>query len=227
MKIDGIDKTIIKMLVNDARTPVLSIARKVGVSGAAIHQRLKKLEKSKLIGGYKLIVNPKSLGYTTTAFVGLIHKYINMFAFKKVCGSTIKEALVPGSKGYSSGGESKIPARKMSETKAPAYPGNGKFIKIQKLRHRKRMEILDTSSSSSSPSDYEVALPLPTTFYILLSFRQDDEHEPEDLVGKEQNDPEEQEEEDDDEEDDNTKDSFIEEEVLAEDCVAKADTSKE
>ncbi|QNM87135.1 Lrp/AsnC ligand binding domain-containing protein [Polaribacter pectinis] len=71
MKIDGIDKTIIKMLINDARTPVLSIARKVGVSGAAIHQRLKKLEKSKLIEGYKMIVNPKSLGYTTTAFIGV------------------------------------------------------------------------------------------------------------------------------------------------------------
>jgi Lrp/AsnC family transcriptional regulator for asnA, asnC and gidA len=71
MKIDGIDKTIIKMLVNDARTPVLSIARKVGISGAAIHQRLKKLEKSKLIDSYRMIVNPKSLGYTTIAFVGV------------------------------------------------------------------------------------------------------------------------------------------------------------
>ena len=50
MKIDGIDKIIIKSLVKDARTPILTIARKVGVSGAAIHQRLKKLDKSNLIG---------------------------------------------------------------------------------------------------------------------------------------------------------------------------------
>ena len=71
MKIDGIDKIIIKRLVKDARTPVLSIAREVGISGAAIHQRLKKLEKSQLIEGYKMIINPKSLGYTTTAFVGV------------------------------------------------------------------------------------------------------------------------------------------------------------
>ncbi|WP_439131495.1 Lrp/AsnC ligand binding domain-containing protein [Polaribacter sp.] len=71
MKIDGIDKIIIKRLVKDARTPVLSIAREVGISGAAIHQRLRKLEKSKLIDGYKMIINPKSLGYTTTAFVGI------------------------------------------------------------------------------------------------------------------------------------------------------------
>lgn len=71
MKIDGIDKIIIKRLVKDARTPILSIAREVGISGAAIHQRLKKLEKSKLIDGYKMVINPSSLGYTTTAFVGI------------------------------------------------------------------------------------------------------------------------------------------------------------
>jgi Lrp/AsnC family transcriptional regulator, regulator for asnA, asnC and gidA len=71
MKIDGIDKIIIKRLVEDARTPILSIAREVGISGAAIHQRLKKLEKSALIDGYKMVINPRSLGYTTTAFVGI------------------------------------------------------------------------------------------------------------------------------------------------------------
>ena len=71
MKIDGIDKVIIKRLVKDARTTILSIAREVGISGAAIHQRLRKLEKSKLIEGYTMIINPKSLGYNTTAFVGV------------------------------------------------------------------------------------------------------------------------------------------------------------
>jgi len=71
MKIDGIDKIIIRRLVKDARTPVLSIAREVGISGAAIHQRLRKLEKSKLIDGYKMVINPKALGYTTSAFIGI------------------------------------------------------------------------------------------------------------------------------------------------------------
>ena len=71
IKIDGIDKIIIKRLVEDARTPVLGIAREVGISGAAIHQRLRKLEKSQLIDGYRMVLNPKSLGYTTTAFVGV------------------------------------------------------------------------------------------------------------------------------------------------------------
>ena len=69
--IDGIDKKILRALMEDARTPVLEIARQVGISGAAIHQRLRKLEKSGLIAGSKFIVNPKVLGYTTMAYVGI------------------------------------------------------------------------------------------------------------------------------------------------------------
>ena len=69
--IDGIDKQILRALMEDARTPILEIGRHVGISGAAIHQRLRKLEKSGLISGSKFIVNPKILGYTTMAFVGI------------------------------------------------------------------------------------------------------------------------------------------------------------
>ncbi|MCK7589166.1 Lrp/AsnC ligand binding domain-containing protein [Subsaxibacter sp. CAU 1640] len=71
IEIDGIDKEILRALMEDARTPVLEIARKVGISGAAIHQRLRKLEKSGLIAGSKFVINPKVLGYTTMAFVGI------------------------------------------------------------------------------------------------------------------------------------------------------------
>ena len=61
--IDGIDKKILRSLISDARTPILEIARNVGISGAAIHQRLRKLEKSGLIAGSKFVINPKVLGY--------------------------------------------------------------------------------------------------------------------------------------------------------------------
>jgi len=71
LHIDGIDKTILKHLMKDARTPILSIAREIGISGAAIHQRLRKLESSGLISGSKFVINPKILGYNTMAFVGV------------------------------------------------------------------------------------------------------------------------------------------------------------
>ena len=71
LKIDGIDKMILNRLMVDARTPILGIAREVGISGAAIHQRLRKLEATGLIAGSRLIIDPKVLGYKTLAFVGI------------------------------------------------------------------------------------------------------------------------------------------------------------
>ena len=71
VQIDGIDKKILRALMADARTPILEIARGVGVSGAAIHQRLRKLEKSGLLSGSKFVINPRVLGFTTMAFVGI------------------------------------------------------------------------------------------------------------------------------------------------------------
>ena len=71
IQIDGIDKKILRALMEDARTPILEIARSVGISGAAIHQRLRKLEKSGLISGSKFVLNPKVLGFTTMAYIGI------------------------------------------------------------------------------------------------------------------------------------------------------------
>ena len=69
--IDGIDKIIIKNLLQDARTPIQVIASVAGISGAAVHQRLKKLEKAKVISGSQIILNPKILGFKTVAFIGV------------------------------------------------------------------------------------------------------------------------------------------------------------
>ena len=71
VKIDGIDKKILRYLMEDARRPILEIARNIGISGAAIHQRLRKLESSGLIAGSKFVINPKVLGYSTMAYIGI------------------------------------------------------------------------------------------------------------------------------------------------------------
>tara|TARA_R100000935_G_C2769764_1_gene137172 strand:+ start:106 stop:576 length:471 start_codon:yes stop_codon:yes gene_type:complete len=91
--IDGIDKTILNYLMEDARKPILEIARSIGISGAAIHQRLRKLEKAGLIEGSKLMINPRVLGYKTLAFVGVyLDKAVsNPQAVKKL--SLIPEVL--------------------------------------------------------------------------------------------------------------------------------------
>ena len=71
LKLDGIDKKILKMLMENSRRPILEIAKNIGISGAAIHQRLRKLEAQNLIIGSSIQINTKLLGYTTMAFIGI------------------------------------------------------------------------------------------------------------------------------------------------------------
>ena len=48
-QIDDIDKKILSHLVKNARVPFLEIARECGISGAAIHQRVRKMEENGII----------------------------------------------------------------------------------------------------------------------------------------------------------------------------------
>ena len=69
--LDAIDSKILKYLVKNARMPFLEIARECGISGAAIHQRIRKLHESGVILGSRLVVNPKMLGFDVCAFIGI------------------------------------------------------------------------------------------------------------------------------------------------------------
>lgn len=71
VQIDEIDKKILNLLSADARTPFLEVARKCGVSGAAIHQRVGKLEAAGMFKGSCYVMNEVALGYTTCAYVGV------------------------------------------------------------------------------------------------------------------------------------------------------------
>ena len=68
-QIDETDQKILSFLVKNARMPFLEIARACGVSGAAIHQRVKKMENLGIITGSRLLVKPQTLGLNVCAFV--------------------------------------------------------------------------------------------------------------------------------------------------------------
>lgn len=70
-ELDKIDQKILSCLVKNARKPFLEIARECGVSGAAIHQRVKKMENMGVITGSRLLVKPQALGLSVCAFVGV------------------------------------------------------------------------------------------------------------------------------------------------------------
>ena len=69
--IDATDQKILGFLVKNARMPFLEIARECGVSGAAIHQRVKRLEANGVITGSGLLVKHQALGLNICAFVSV------------------------------------------------------------------------------------------------------------------------------------------------------------
>jgi Lrp/AsnC family transcriptional regulator, regulator for asnA, asnC and gidA len=70
----GIDKTdleILRTLQSNARTPFLEMARRLGVSGATVHERVRAMERKGIIEGFTTRLNQKLLGYGVTAIVGV------------------------------------------------------------------------------------------------------------------------------------------------------------
>lgn len=68
---DNIDKEIITILQENARTPLKVIAEKTFLSSPAISARIERLEKEGIITGYSAKVNLLKLGYHITAFINL------------------------------------------------------------------------------------------------------------------------------------------------------------
>ena len=66
---DAIDKKIIKILQDNARTPIKDIANMVSLSSPAVSTRIAKLEKDGVIQAYNLRLNRERLGYHIIAFV--------------------------------------------------------------------------------------------------------------------------------------------------------------
>jgi DNA-binding Lrp family transcriptional regulator len=56
-QLDKIDQQLIGLLRQNARAPVAFLSKKLGVSRATVQNRMARLEKSKTITGYSIIVN--------------------------------------------------------------------------------------------------------------------------------------------------------------------------
>jgi len=69
--IDKLDRQILALLMEDAKTPYTDIAKKLFVSGGTIHVRMKKLEQMGIVKGSNLVVDYTKLGYDISAFLGI------------------------------------------------------------------------------------------------------------------------------------------------------------
>ena len=69
--IDGVDRAILDLLVEDGRRTMTEIAVRVGLSPSAVKRRVDRLERVGVISGYPVLLAPGKLGTTLEAFVEL------------------------------------------------------------------------------------------------------------------------------------------------------------
>jgi Lrp/AsnC family leucine-responsive transcriptional regulator len=69
--IDDISLKILKILQKKARISNAEVARQVGMAPSAVLERIRKLEKSGLIDGYEVRLNPERFGKSQVAFIHL------------------------------------------------------------------------------------------------------------------------------------------------------------
>ena len=68
---DDIDRKILKLLQENARTSLKTIAEKTFLSSPAVSSRIERMEREGIILGYEAQVDPIKLGYHILAFINL------------------------------------------------------------------------------------------------------------------------------------------------------------
>lgn len=67
--LDSKDRRILELVQRDAKTAQAEIAKQVGLSTAAVNERLRKLEHAGFIRRWTAVVDPQAVGATVGAFV--------------------------------------------------------------------------------------------------------------------------------------------------------------
>ena len=69
--LDQIDNKILALLMDNARVPVTTIARQIGIARTTVIARIQSLEKREVIAGYGVKLNPVMYQPMVRAYVGL------------------------------------------------------------------------------------------------------------------------------------------------------------
>ncbi len=67
--LDAKDRNILALIQRDGKMSQALIAKHVGLSTAAVNERLKKLEQAGVIRRFTALVDPKAIGIQVTAFI--------------------------------------------------------------------------------------------------------------------------------------------------------------
>ncbi|MBD8498131.1 Lrp/AsnC family transcriptional regulator [Paenibacillus arenosi] len=80
---DHIDEKVLRILQEDGRISMTKLGQMVNLSTPAVTERVRKLEGSGVIEGYRAIVNPEKLNKSFTGFI--LFETKKMLAFQQVC----------------------------------------------------------------------------------------------------------------------------------------------
>ena len=69
--IDDINLKIIDILSKDASTPFVNIAKRIGISDATVHIRVRRIIATGIINKFTISVDNDLLGYDHLAFMGI------------------------------------------------------------------------------------------------------------------------------------------------------------
>lgn len=69
---DAIDLRLVELLRENARFSYAELARQVGLSAPAVHDRVGKLEASGVLRAYRADAEPEAIGLGVTALIGLV-----------------------------------------------------------------------------------------------------------------------------------------------------------
>jgi Lrp/AsnC family leucine-responsive transcriptional regulator len=70
--VDAIDRQLVELLRENARLSYAELARQVGLSAPAVHERVGKLEAAGVLRGYHADVDPEAVGLAVTALIGVV-----------------------------------------------------------------------------------------------------------------------------------------------------------
>jgi Lrp/AsnC family transcriptional regulator, regulator for asnA, asnC and gidA len=78
--LDEIDLKILDIITQNARIPFKDVAREVGISRAAVHQRVNRMIEMEVIIGSGYHINPNKVDFKTCSYIGIYLEKGDLFA---------------------------------------------------------------------------------------------------------------------------------------------------
>ncbi len=78
--LDEFDLKILDIITQNARTPFKDVAKEVGISRAAVHQRVNRMIELEVITGSGYHINPNKVDYKTCSYIGIFLEKGGLFS---------------------------------------------------------------------------------------------------------------------------------------------------